>query len=232
MTSDTSFARRRSLTRALQKAPARFRANLRERNGEWEEDVETTEQANRRKRLLEFRPTAAPHEAPPPPAPASNLNESQPELLFAEGNWQVTPAYLVLGKDTVLVRVIGRMHRHTSKPPKQEAWLGLGFTVVGLFAVLMYMALGTLKFNVLAIGCLIALLIAFIATAVNVLTLRGLATLALFDDRGEALCKLVSRDIKRVDRLEAAIREAITLNTQRNQPGRAIRLKPDVDAEA
>ena len=90
--------------------------------------------------------------------------------------------------------------------------MGLGFTVVGLFAVLMYMLLGTLKFNALAITCLIALLIAFLATGLNLMTLRGRASLAFFDERGEPLCKVSSRDIKKVDRLEAAVLEAIRIN--------------------
>lgn len=227
--SDTPFARRRSLSRALQKAPERFRANLRERADADEADGDKLDVAERRRRMLEFPTAKAASE--PAVEPAANPSHKAPaEPLFKEGDWEVTPAYLALGKDTLVVRVIGRLHRHTSKPPKQEAWLGLGFTVVGLFAVLMYMLLGTLKFNALAITCLIALLIAFLATGVNLITLRGRASLAFFDERGESLCKVSSRDIKKVDRLEAAVLEAIRINASGAYGSRA-NSEPHTDTE-
>ncbi|MDO6459334.1 hypothetical protein Q4485_01345 [Granulosicoccaceae sp. 1_MG-2023] len=211
--SQASSKRHRSLSRALQKAPQRFRDSLTERaRGDDSPDQQE------RRRLLD--PPQDPRDSSPQTAAAEDLAGDRDHVLFNEGAWQVTPAYVKLAGDTFVVRMIGRLQRTNSKAPRHEIWLGLGFTLAGLFAVLMYLALGVLKFNALAIVCLLALLLAFAAMAVNLRTLRSRAGLTFYDEHNTVLCRITDTDQARVDRLEAAVREAISVSAER-APGYA-----------
>lgn len=134
------------------------------------------------------------------------------EYLFNETGIRVTLTTIEFGKFTFVLKYLASTKRIDKIPRKIDYQIGIAITLIALLVVIIYIFTGTLTFGLVGVVFLIAGLLAFVSAVLVYLQLKSSHSLVFTDANGNVIQRIVRRDKGIIDRLEQAVKVAVSNN--------------------
>lgn len=141
---------------------------------------------------------------------------ANPGYLFDETSVKVSSTTIEFGKFTYILKHLASTKRIDKIPLRIYYQMGIALTLIALLAVIIYIFTGRLTFDLVGVGFLLAGLLAFAAALTAYQQLRSSHTLVFKDAGGNVIQSVMRRDKAVIDRLEIAVKIAISRNNHHN----------------
>lgn len=141
-------------------------------------------------------------------------DSTRQDYLFNETGIRVSSTTIEFGKFTYILKYLASTKRIDKVPQRIYYQMGIALTLIAVLVAIIYIFTGRLTFNLIGIGFLVAGLFAFVAALVANQQLKSSHTIVFKDARGNVIQSVRRRDKAVIDRLESAVKCAVSRNNR------------------